>query len=192
MTTEAGRAKAIHTSVCYPGSMTWYAIRLLPLLLALTVGPAAAAGPSSEPALLPAVLDGDTLRIAGVSYRLHGIDAPEKSQICQRDGHDWLCGQEAAAFLRRLIRGRAVTCQEKDRDRYGRVVAVCFAGGRDLNRAMVRAGLAWAYTAYSRDYADAELEAQILRSGIWAPDVAAQPAWDWRRERRAKPARIRG
>lgn len=165
--------------------MRWYAIRLF--ALALLIAPASV--PASEPALLPNVLDGDTIKIAGVNYRLHGIDAPEKSQICQRDGHDWLCGQEAAGYLRRLIRGRAVTCQEKDRDRYGRVVAVCFAGGEDLNRAMVRAGLAWAYTAYSRDYEGAELEAQILGSGIWAPDVAAQPAWDWRRERRAKPAK---
>lgn len=172
--------------------MRWYAIRLLPLLLALTAGPIGAAEPSSGPALLPNVLDGDTIKIAGVNYRLHGIDAPEKAQICQRDGHDWLCGQEAAAYLRRLIRGRAVTCTEKDRDRYGRVVAVCHAGDTDLNRAMVRAGLAWAYTAYSRDYEGAELEAQILRTGIWAPDVTAQPAWDWRRQKRAKPARIRG
>ena len=72
------------------------------------------------------------------------------------------------------------------------MVAVCHAGDTDLNRAMVRAGLAWAYTAYSRDYEGAELEAQILRTGIWAPDVTAQPAWDWRRQKRAKPARIRG
>lgn len=160
--------------------MTWYAIRLLALLV-LLAGPALA-----QPEVK--VLDGDTLKIAGVNYRLHGIDAPEKSQHCQRDGVDWLCGQSAAAHLRALIRGRAVTCTEKDRDRYGRVVAVCHAGGVDLNRAMVRAGLAWAYTAYSRDYADAELEAQILRTGLWDPSVRAEPAWDWRRKKRQKPA----
>ena len=165
--------------------MTWYAIRIALLALLLT-GPALAGTPEVR------VLDGDTLKIGRVNYRLHGIDAPEKTQRCQRDNLDWLCGQESAAHLRALIGDQAVSCTEKDRDRYGRVVAVCSAGGVDLNRAMVRAGLAWAYTAYSRDYADAELEAQILRAGLWAPDVAAQPAWDWRRERRAKPARIRG
>jgi endonuclease YncB( thermonuclease family) len=161
--------------------MTWYAIRLL-LLVLLTAGPVLAqTGPVT-------VLDGDTLKIAGVNYRLHGIDAPEKAQRCQRDGVDWLCGQEAAAYLRRLIRGRPVTCTEKDRDRYGRVVAVCHAGGEDLNRAMVRAGLAWAYLAYSRDYESAEWEAQMLQAGLWAPAVEAEPAWDWRRDRRRKPA----
>jgi endonuclease YncB( thermonuclease family) len=162
--------------------MTWYAIRL-GLLLALLAGPVLAQSGEAQ------VLDGDTLKINGVNYRLHGIDAPEKTQHCQRDGIDWLCGQEAAAYLRRLIRGRPVTCSETDRDRYGRVVAVCRAGGTDLNRAMVRAGLAWAYLAYSRDYESAEWEAQILRNGVWAPSVQAEPAWDWRRQRRAKPAR---
>jgi endonuclease YncB( thermonuclease family) len=162
--------------------MTWYAIRLLPLLLLLAL-PAQAA----EPALLPTVVDGDTIKIAGVNYRLHGIDAPEKAQVCQRDGRDWLCGQEAAGYLRQLIRGRAVHCAEKDRDRYGRVVAVCHAGGQDLNRAMVRAGLAWAYTAYAPDYESAEMEAQLLQAGLWAASVRAEPAWDWRRQKRSKP-----
>ena len=169
--------------------MTWYAIRLV-LLLALLSGPVLAQTGAAT------VLDGDTLKIAGVNYRLHGIDAPEKAQRCQRDGLDWLCGQEAAGHLRDLIRGRAVTCAARDRDRYGRVVAVCSAGGTDLNRAMVRAGLAWAYLAYSRDYESAEWEAQLLGNGVWSPSVQAEPAWDWRRARRTKPVqdpgRIRG
>jgi endonuclease YncB( thermonuclease family) len=158
--------------------MTWYAIRLVLLGLLLLAGPALA-----EPAA--SVLDGDTIKLKGVTYRLLGIDAPEKSQVCQRDNTDWLCGQEAAAHLRGLVARQRVSCEERDRDRYGRIVAVCRAGGVDLNRAMVRAGLAWAYTQYSRDYEDAELEAQILGNGVWAPNVRAQPAWDWRRGRRS-------
>ncbi len=161
--------------------MTWYAIRLALLALLLT-------GPSLAGEAEIRVLDGDTLKIGKVNYRLHGIDAPEKAQLCQRDNLDWLCGQEAAAHLRRLIGDRPVSCTEKDRDRYGRVVAVCHAGGVDLNRAMVRAGLAWAYLAYSRDYEAAEWEAQLLGNGIWAAAVQAEPAWDWRRQKRRKPA----
>lgn len=161
--------------------MTWYAIRLAALLLLLT-GPALAGAPEVR------VLDGDTLKIGRVNYRLHGIDAPEKAQLCQRDNLDWLCGQAAAAHLRALIGDQPVSCTEKDRDRYGRVVAVCHAGGIDLNRAMVRAGLAWAYLAYSRDYESAEWEAQLLGNGVWAASVRAEPAWDWRRQKRSKPA----
>ena len=55
-------------------------------------------------------------------------------------------------------------------------------------RAMVRAGLAWAYLAYSRDYEAAEWEAQLLGNGVWAASVRAEPAWDWRRQKRARPA----
>lgn len=166
--------------------MTSYAIRL-GCLLALLAGPVFAQSGDVR------VLDGDTLKIAGTNYRLHGIDAPEKAQRCQKDGLDWLCGQEAAAHLRRLIGSRPVRCVEQDRDRYGRVVAVCSAGDTELNRAMVRAGLAWAYLAYSRDYEAAEWEAQLLGHGIWAPSVQAEPPWDWRRaqkqqNRRSKPA----
>jgi endonuclease YncB( thermonuclease family) len=148
----------------------------------MLAGPALAAGPEVR------VVDGDTIRIGKVNYRLHGIDAPEKAQHCQRDKIDWLCGQEAAAHLRHLIGSRPVSCVEKDRDRYGRVVAVCSAGEEDLNRAMVRAGLAWAYLDYSRDYEAAEWEAQLLGNGIWAASVRAEPAWDWRRQKRRKPA----
>ena len=42
--------------------------------------------------------------------------------------------------------GRAtVSCQPRDLDRYGRVVAVCFKGNEDLNRWMVATGWAVAY-----------------------------------------------
>jgi len=34
----------------------------------------------------------------------------------------------------------AVTCQPRDLDRYGGVVAVCFKGNEDLNRWMVANG----------------------------------------------------
>lgn len=125
------------------------------------------------------VLDGDTIRIGAVTYRLHGIDAPEKAQGCPREGVTWLCGAEAAKYLRTLVEGREIACEAKERDRYGRTVAVCRAGGLDLNREMVRAGLAWAYVQYSSDYADSEAEARISGRGIWTSE--AVPAWEWRK-----------
>jgi endonuclease YncB( thermonuclease family) len=125
------------------------------------------------------VIDGDTLEIAGDRYRLHGIDAPETRQICRRDGLDWLCGQEAAAYLRQLVRGRGVECKARGRDRYGRTVAVCWAGSMDLNQAMVAAGLAWAYLRYGRDYEADEIGARKAGRGVWAGE--ATPPWEWRR-----------
>lgn len=130
----------------------------------------------------PSVLDGDTIRIGATTYRLHGIDAPEKAQTCLRDGVEWLCGQESALYLRSLVQGQQVACEQRDRDRYGRVVAVCRAGEIELNREMVRAGLAWAYRKYSLDYVAEEGGARIRAAGIWAAESV--PAWEWRRGRK--------
>ena len=96
------------------------------------------------------VIDGDTLAIGGDRVRLFGIDAPERSQPCH-DGGD--CGAEATAYLVSLIGNRPVRCAQEDIDQYGRVVATCFVGSTDLNRAMVRAGHAVPYLAFSRRYA---------------------------------------
>ena len=53
--------------------------------------------------------------------------------------------------------GRAtVSCQPRDLDRYGRIVAVCFNGKEDLNRWMVANGWAVAYRRYSEDYVPEE------------------------------------
>ncbi len=64
--------------------------------------------------------------------RLHGIDAPESGRLCYIDGKRWRCGKAAANVLADLIDRRRVTCQARDRDRNGRVVAVCRVAGEDL------------------------------------------------------------
>ena len=60
------------------------------------------------------VVDGDTLRIDGVTYRLWGIDAPEAGHLCA-DG--WPAGQTATEHLRALIRNRQVSCEPRTLDR---------------------------------------------------------------------------
>ena len=115
------------------------------------------------------VTDGDTLGIRSVKFRLHGIDAPESSQTC-RDarGAVYRCGALSANKLSEKIGVRNVTCTEKDRDRYGRIVAVCSAGGEDLNAWMVSQGLAVAYRQYSKDYVALEDRARRFKRGLWA------------------------
>src|ERR671911_1365130 len=104
------------------------------------------------------ITDGDTLKQGGVTYRLWGIDAPELAQTCP-DG--WPAGRLAATRLQALTAGRSIVCQEKDRDRYGRIVAICRASGEDLGAILVREGFAWAFTRFSVDYVDQQEEARI-------------------------------
>ncbi len=137
---------------------SWGAIALCVLALC---APGAAA---QEIGGTPRVVDGDTLAIGAARIRLFGIDAPERGQPC-RDGSD--CGAQARTYLETLIGGRPVSCREEDVDRYGRIVATCFVGDLDLNRAMVRGGHALPYVDFSRRYVPDAGEAAAFQAP-WA------------------------
>ena len=91
------------------------------------------------------VVDGDTLDVGAVRVRLHGVDAPESRQSCVAGGRRWACGERATRALAGRIGGRTVACEERDRDRYGRIVAVCRNARQDVNAWMVSQGWALAY-----------------------------------------------
>ena len=128
------------------------------------------------------IVDGDSLVISGTKIRLHGIDAPESRQHCQRGSTSWACGRAATNALVRLINGQTVVCEERDRDRYGRIVAVCHLGSRNLNQWMVSNGWALAYRRYSTAYVNHEAAAKKANRGIWTSQFTAP--WDWRRGKR--------
>ena len=124
--------------------------------------------------------DGDTIRIGNTRIRLHGIDAPETNQICERNGKKWRCGRESTKALKTVIGEKSVSCSKRDIDRYGRVVAVCRAGSINLNAWMVGNGWAVAYRRYSRDYIADEREAKASRHGMWSGKFIMP--WDWRKK----------
>ena len=41
----------------------------------------------------PSIIDGDTIKILNKRIRLHGIDTPEKKQICTRNSKKYSCGK---------------------------------------------------------------------------------------------------
>ncbi|WP_181706188.1 thermonuclease family protein [Chthonobacter rhizosphaerae] len=128
------------------------------------------------------VVDGDTIRIGRATVRLHGIDAPEAGQSCAAaNGGRWSCGKAAVRTLESLVKGRSVTCDDRGSDAYGRTLAVCVAGGKEINRLMVDSGAAWAFRRYSDDYAAAEDRARAARRGIW--QAPTETAWDYRAHR---------
>lgn len=122
-------------------------------------------------------IDGDSLFVGREEVRLKGIDAPEGKQSCSRQGVAWDCGNAARDELRRLIGRDLVQCRVEKRDKHGRLLGYCSAGGRDLNAGMVAAGMAVSYGGFLREQG----EAKLRKRGLWGSEFE-QPH-DWRHER---------
>ena len=107
-----------------------------------------------------------------VRVRLAEIDAPEMGQPF---------GRRAKQHLSELCFQVEATIRPTTTDRYGRTVARVECRGIDANLAMLRAGLAWAYTKYQTDAAfpRAELAARAARVGMFAEGDVQAP-WDFR------------
>jgi endonuclease YncB( thermonuclease family) len=127
------------------------------------------------------VVDGDTLDVAGRRIRLHGIDAPEKGQICRRPQGPYACGEEAAWHLRTIIGERPLRCESRAVDGWGRVVATCHVGDTDVARVMVRLGWAMASRRFTGAYARDEHFARARAIGVWAGPF--DPPDQWRASR---------
>jgi endonuclease YncB( thermonuclease family) len=151
------------------------------LLLGLSFALSIAIAQASDIAGRASVIDGDTIEMHGQRIRLHGVDAPEKSQPCFRGGGSvWRCGQQSALALSDFLGLSPVSCQQVDTDRYGRIVADCYVRGADVQEWLVGAGWAMAYRRYSSAYVGAEQSAKNTRRGIRSGTV--QAPWEWRRQ----------
>jgi endonuclease YncB( thermonuclease family) len=170
-------------------------MRLILLLACVLLGSPAAARTLSDAVT---VVDGDSLVVAGQRIRLFGIDAPEATQTCNRDGQSWACGRASTDRLRSLIGSEVISCNGNEVDQYGRLLAICTLGDVDLNQMMVADGWATAFRRYSEAYSVDETRARAAKLGLWSSSFEA-PA-DYRAEKREAgtprgrpaPARIAG
>lgn len=96
-------------------------------------------------------LDGDTV---SVDFRLLGVDAFERKQLCQRDGACWACGKAAQDLAARQVRDETASFSLTPDATYGRPVAIVTVDGKDLGETMIRAGLAIPAMKYLRSDPD--------------------------------------
>ena len=123
------------------------------------------------------IIDGDTIHINKIRYRLHGIDAPEIKQLCKIKDKRYNCGVKSKEFLISLVGNHSVKCNEKDIDRYKRIIAECFVRETNINKELVRNGWALAYRDYSKDYVPDEEFAQENNLGMWKGTFIQPKKW---------------
>jgi len=131
---------------------------------------------------LASVIDSDIIRIGNQRVILWGIDAPERTQFCYRNGVEWGC--QAAAFRTlEILAGRGeVSCYLLgDPDPFNRRYGVCESGGSNINEEMVLSGMALAFSEQTDEYEMIQLRAITEGNGVWALDVKFQPPWEFRR-----------
>ena len=124
------------------------------------------------------VKDGGTVQVAGVTYRLDGIDAPELDQTCIDEHADaWACGVEARDQLVKLIGNRTVRCQDLGlAPAKTRHIGICTVEGETatLNQLVVRQGFALNFEPYAKGrFKDDETGAKEKRLGLWKGCFAA-------------------
>ena len=138
-------------------------------LLATIAVATAASAQNGVPIVGPAtVVDSDALRVGEVSVMLWGIESIERPQTCNIDGQIWDCYAAAVRSLQTIASIAEVNCdQVGEPDAYGRVLAVCFVSGLNINETLVRDGFALAKRDETDDYVAAEEAARAEGIGLW-------------------------
>jgi len=127
-----------------------------------------------------AVKDGDTVEVLcngkPLAIRFAHIDCPEikKGQPFAR---------KAKQFTSAMCFGQVVTIENDNKfDRYQRLIGIVInAKGKNVNKELLKAGLAWHFKKYSTNqlYAALENEARANHIGLWK-DENPVPPWQWR------------
>lgn len=136
------------------------------------------------------VTDGDTIDLLydgkPLRIRLAHIDCPE---LKKRQPF----GKDAKQLTAALCFGSGVKVLNDGKfDRYGRLIGVIInSNNQNVNKEILRAGLAWHYKRYSSDtaYSNLEVEARNCKVGLWR-DAAPTPPWEWRKGTGQHPATI--
>lgn len=110
------------------------------------------------------------------AIRLTGVDCPET-----RGGGGQPFGKKAKQFTSSMCFGKDVTLVQTGKH-FDRLVCFVYIDGEFLQHELLKAGLAWHATKYSKD-ADMqrmEDEAKAAKRGLWSDETPVAP-WEWRK-----------
>ncbi|AKG19888.1 hypothetical protein AAX09_10425 (plasmid) [Moraxella bovoculi] len=120
------------------------------------------------------IADGDTVTCLSshnhqLRIRLDQIDAPESNQ-------DF--GTRSKQHLSQLVFSQQVQAQITGQDQYGRLLGTIYHNNQNINKVMVRDGMAWAYKKYVNDqeYFRLEKQARDAKRGLWSHPNPIYPA----------------
>lgn len=128
------------------------------------------------------VSDGDTVVLLDSNnvqhkVRLDGIDCPEKGQPF---------GTKATNFVKEITRNSGIVTVEWDKkDRYGRILGYLYVDSINVNKELLKNGLAWHYKHFNKDeeLAKLEREAKDKKLNIWSNKNPIEP-YQWRKGKR--------
>ncbi|MGH0276956.1 thermonuclease family protein [Sinorhizobium meliloti] len=89
------------------------------------------------------IIDGDTIRMDGITIRIMELDTPETFK--SRCENELVLGLAAKEHLRSLLDCGTVTYEATGTDRYGRTLAKVHVGGVNVGQQMIRDGVALPY-----------------------------------------------
>lgn len=119
------------------------------------------------------VTDGDTFHVLidgkKEKIRMFGLDAPESKQ-------EW--GLEAKESLNKLISNKEVLLEIKNKDMYGRLLAIVFIGNKNINLEMIATGNAWYYEYYDKNNKESKTAMENARKkkiGLWSKPNPQNP-----------------
>tara|TARA_B100001250_G_C19678786_1_gene734898 strand:- start:456 stop:956 length:501 start_codon:yes stop_codon:yes gene_type:complete len=124
------------------------------------------------------VVNSDYIKIDKQTIILFGVEAMERPQKCYINNELWPCWESGVRKLEEIVDLGETICFVKGKAKMNRVFAICETQNIELNKELIRSGLALARIKQSDLYIDDQRYAKENNLGIWRGKFI-EP-WKWR------------